>query len=142
MKILQVNTVGTERGACASMGALRSPKGGEERTREKGHGRRRAVRQWGTHANGGRGCMKTGSHANGAVGVHQRGAGGANRGGGWNGGGPRANDGTCEHPFRENEVVGGAQPGEVGDTQPGEAGEGQLGDVRACTMQKWGGAQT
>ncbi len=64
MKNLQVDTVGTEKGTCASMGAPRSPKGGEEQSGEKGCGRRRAARQWGTHANGGRGRAKTGLHAN------------------------------------------------------------------------------
>src|SRR6266702_4700558 len=82
MKILQVDTVGTEKGVCASMGAPRSPKGGEERTREKGRGRRRATRQRGTRGEGPREngvACECPSRANGAVGVHQRGAGGANR---------------------------------------------------------------
>ncbi len=52
MKILQVDIVGTEKGVCASMGAPRSLKGGEEQTREKGHRRRRAVCQWGMQGEG------------------------------------------------------------------------------------------
>ena len=36
MKILQVDTVGTEKGACVSMGALCLPKGGEERSGGRG----------------------------------------------------------------------------------------------------------
>ena len=82
MKILQVDTVGTEKGACASMGAPRLLKGGEERTGEKGCGRQRAAFQWGEgpHENGV--ACECPSRANGAVGVHQWGAGGANWGGG------------------------------------------------------------
>src|SRR6266571_3382805 len=83
MKILQVDTVGTERGACAAMGAPRSPKGGEERTGEKGRRRRRAACQRGTWGEGPREngvACECPSHANGAVGVHQRGAGGAKQG--------------------------------------------------------------
>src|SRR6266704_3485978 len=113
MKILQVDIVGTEKGVCASMGAPRSPKGGEERTGEKGRGRRRAARQRGTRGEG--------------------------RG---RGGGPRANDGKCENPFRENGAVvggeGGSRDGLV--RQTGRAviwGQGMRGHG-GRGAQRWG----
>src|SRR6266702_1863274 len=58
-------------------------------------------------------------HTNGAVGVHQQGVGGANWGGGRNGGGLCANDGTCKHPFHENKVVGRGQRGWI-ERGPGD----------------------
>src|SRR6266702_1655945 len=106
MKLLQVDTVGTEKRAGASMGAPRSPKGGEERTGEKGRGRRRAARQRGTPWEGPREkgvACECPSRANGAEGVHQRGEGGA-------------------HRSREMAGGEGAKPGEERAQHPGEAG--------------------